>query len=390
MAAGLLACGFVRIPRTDIALAAALAAGSLASLLSDGSATVTLVAQLVAALSLAFRRVNPFVPTLATLAATVITLLITGTGPGDVFYLAIWIVGSYACGAHLPFRQSLVALALWWVTLVVSAQSGFGWGDVVFMGTLTLGAWAPGVAARRSERARRAAAELAESREREAKQAVADERARIARELHDIVAHAIGIMVVHAGAAQELLVDHPARAREALDTVQQAGEDAVTELRRMLGLLRAVDESATAPLPRLAQLDALVATARGAGLAVDVEPQGDLDALPPAVDLTAYRVLQEALTNAVKHAPGASVRVGLRRTARELEVSVVNTHVALGGQRVPGSAAGTGHGLIGLRERVTIFGGRFDAAADETGGFRVSATIPLQYQAPTAATGRGR
>lgn len=376
------------VSRFDLALAGLLAVGSVASLVSENAPTVTLVAQPVAALSLALRRANPLVPTLTTLAATLVTLAVTGTGPGDVFYLAIWIVGSYASGAYLPLRQSLVALAVWWVTLVVSVSSGLEWGDVVFMSTLTLGAWAPGVAARRSEEARRAAAELAETREREARRAVADERARIARELHDIVAHAIGIMVVHAGAAQELLDRNPARARDALETVQGTGEDAVVELRRMLGLLRAADESETTPLPRLAQLDALVTAVETAGLRVEVERTGDLDSLPPALDLTVYRILQETLTNAMKHAPGATVRIELGRTTDELTIRVVNTAPPPDTDATDRAMAGTGNGLVGLRERVSVFGGRFDARTDDAGGFQVYATLPVHPQPLVAADGR--
>ncbi|GII57813.1 hypothetical protein Pth03_62020 [Planotetraspora thailandica] len=373
----------MRVSRSDLGLAGLLAVGSVVSLLSADAPAVTLVAQPAAALSLALRRVNPFVPAVATLAATLVVFAVVGEGPGDVFYLAIWIVGGYACGAYLPLRQAVAALGLWWVTLVVSASSlGLGWGDVAFMGILTFGAWGPGVAARRSEEARRAAADLAELRERQAERAVADERARIARELHDVVAHAIGIMVVHAGAAQELLAQDPDRAREALDTVQDTGQDAVTELRRMLGLLRETEASAAAPLPRLAQLDGLVTGMRAAGLSVDVERLGDLSDVSPALDLTAYRIVQEALTNAMKHAPGASVRLRLRRTPDDLEISVVNTMSSPEGRR---SSMGTGSGLIGLRERVSFFGGRFDAGSDPTGAFRVTASLPLASQGPAMA-----
>lgn len=369
----------MRPSRLDLLLAGGLAIGSVFSLIEDSAPAIAFVAQPLAALSLAWRRINPFVPAVATLTATLGILALSGQGPGDVLYLAIWIVGSYASGAYLPLRRSLASLALWWITLVVSALNGPGWGDVLFMGILTLGAWAPGVAARRSEQARREAAELAVRREAEARDAVASERARIARELHDVVAHAVGVMLVHAGAAQAVLDADPQRARAALDTVQDAGQEAITELRRMLGLLRDAEPS-TAPLPRLADLDALVERMRAAGLTVDIDRHGDLD-LVPAQELTVYRIVQEALTNALKHAPGSAVRVVFRRTSERLEVDIANS-----APPAPVSpAAGTGSGLLGLRERVAVFGGELTTGAGPDGGFRVTASLPLREQASAVA-----
>jgi signal transduction histidine kinase len=344
--------------RGDIALSLVIALGSVISLQSSGAATTAIAAQVVAALSLALRRVSPFVPTLVVLACTVATVLLTPTGPGDVFYLAIWIVGVYACGAHLPLTLSWVALALWWVTLFASVNGELIWGDLAFMGILTLGAWLPGVMARRAEQARQAALALADAQKRQAERGVADERARIARELHDIVAHAIGVMVVHAGAAQGFLDRDPRRASQALDIVQDSGAEAVLELRRMLRLLRdGASEPVDAPMPRIAQVKGLLAKARTAGHVVDLDLAGDLDRLSPAMDLTGFRIVQEAVTNAMKHAPGSAIRVSIGLTDRSLEVRVTND--LAGGQTA--ASHGTGSGLTGLRERVSVFTGELTA-----------------------------
>ena len=368
--------------RGDIALSLVIALGSVISLQSSGAATTAIAAQVVAALSLALRRMSPFVPTLVVLASTVATVLLTPTGPGDVFYLAIWIVGVYACGAYLPLTLSWVALALWWVTLFASVNGQLIWGDLAFMGILTLGAWLPGVMARRAEQARRAAQALADTQKRQAERAVADEQARIARELHDVVAHAIGVMVVHAGAAQGFLDRDLRRASQALDIVQDSGAEAVLELRRMLRLLRdGASEPVEAPMPRIAQVEGLLARARAAGHGVDLDLAGDLDRLSPAMDLTGFRIVQEAVTNAMKHAPGSAIRVSIRLTDRSLEVRVTND---LAGGRTAVSH-GTGSGLTGLRERVSVFTGEL-TAGPVGDAWLVDVRIPLGEPLMSPAT----
>jgi signal transduction histidine kinase len=197
------------------------------------------------------------------------------------------------------------------------------------------------------------------------------ERARIARELHDVVAHAVSIMVVQAAAADEVLDRDPQRAHVALGAVQRSGRAAVVELGRMLDLLRSDDE-ALAPLPTLEGLPALVADARRSGLDVALHDETP-GRYPAAIELCAYRVVQEGVTNALRHAPGSRVAVRLAQCGDALEVWVENSAAA-----VPSPApAGTGHGLIGLRERVTVFGGRLDAGPRPEGGYRVRASVPL-------------
>jgi Signal transduction histidine kinase len=219
------------------------------------------------------------------------------------------------------------------------------------------------------------ASRLEADRDAQISAAVADERARIARELHDIVAHCVSVMVVQAGASEDLLDREPERAREPLRAVQETGQQAVAELGRMLGLLRGTgagtDPLCLAPQPGTAQLPELAERMSTLGLPVQLAVSGELRPLPPGVELSAYRIVQEALTNTLKHGgSGATARVELRYLPRTLEVEITDD-----GHRT--SAAGAGHGLIGMTERATIYGGTIEAGARPEGGFRVHITLPL-------------
>jgi signal transduction histidine kinase len=368
----------MRPPAFDLGLAGCLALASAVSLGIQGTTAAVMVAQVAAALSLVARRAAPFVPPLVVLVASVV-MFTAGQGPDDIFFLVIWIVGSYGTGAHLPWPSTLWALSVWWAALLLAEGAGLEWGDVVFLGALTTSAWVPGVLAARSRAARDASVALSELRSRETVRAVADERARIARELHDVVAHAVGIMVVQAGAAERVLDKNPVQARDAMRAVQETGRTAVTELSRLLGLLRDEESNPFAPLPSIAGLTELSQRVSQTGVTVRVELVGDLSLLPPAVELNAYRVVQEALTNAVKHAPGTHVNVRLCRAGAVIEVEVVDDGPG-GGQAVGGD--GSRLGLIGLRERVSVFGGRLDAGPNPDGGFRVAAQLPVAPAAP--------
>lgn len=212
--------------------------------------------------------------------------------------------------------------------------------------------------------------------ERSRAAALAEERKRIARELHDIVAHSVSMMVVQSGAAEQLLADDPDAARDALATIRRTGRDALHELRLLLGLLREDGDDETVPQPALADLEQLIASMRGAGLQIAFDPTNVEDGIPPGVGLTAYRVVQESLVNALKHAPGARVAVRLRLAAQALEIVVADDGGA-GASAGPPPAGG--HGLIGMQERVLLYGGRFDAGPAD-GGFRVEASIPVEVQ----------
>jgi signal transduction histidine kinase len=220
------------------------------------------------------------------------------------------------------------------------------------------------------ERARQAE----QSREEEAHRRVIEERLRIAHELHDVIAHHIALMNVQAGVASHVLRDDPGQAAEALAHVRDGGRSVLRELTVLLDVLRENGETATPtePLPSVRRLGELTGKAAAAGLAVDWEPYDE--PLPAPVDLVTYRVLQESLTNVLKHAPGASVRLRLRRVGDRLHVDVTDDGGATGG--VP-RATGSGHGLAGMRERVAAIGGDFSAGPDPAGGFGVHAELPL-------------
>jgi signal transduction histidine kinase len=186
-------------------------------------------------------------------------------------------------------------------------------------------------------------------------------------------------MVVQAGAAERVMGSSPVQAQRALRAVQDTGRTAIAELTRLLGLLRAEDVDQLAPLPSLAGLAALCDRVTEAGVSVTVEMVGDLTALPPVVDLNVYRVVQEALTNAVKHAPGTHVQVRVRRSGALIDVEVtddgphgIHRH----------DEGGSGLGLIGLRERMSVFGGQLDAGPEPNGGFRVAVRLPLAPAVP--------
>jgi signal transduction histidine kinase len=216
------------------------------------------------------------------------------------------------------------------------------------------------------------AARLELDRELRAQAAVGEERARIAREMHDVVAHTMAIMVVQAGAARSVLDRDPDAALQALTTVEDTGREAMTELRRLLGFLREDAPAELAPQPSLADLDALFERARAAGLPVDRHSEGQAFELDPGVELAVYRVVQEALTNSLKHAgPGAHATVTLRWAPDQLEVAVLD-----GGGSGATDGAGSGQGLVGMRERLAMIGGEVHARPRPDGGFAVRATIP--------------
>jgi signal transduction histidine kinase len=213
--------------------------------------------------------------------------------------------------------------------------------------------------------------------------AVERERSRIAAELHDVVTHNVNVMVAQAGAARKVMAAAPDQAREALLAVESGGRAAMSELRHVMGLLTMTDEGGEggpdagavelAPQPGLDQVPALAARIRGTGVPVELTVTGVPVPLPSGVDLAAYRVVQESLTNAVKHAVGATVRISVDYFPREVRIVVADT----GGVRAPAASSGQGRGLMGLRERIAVYGGVLESGKSPTGGFRVSAVIPL-------------
>jgi signal transduction histidine kinase len=224
---------------------------------------------------------------------------------------------------------------------------------------------------RRADELEARAARLEQEREERDRAAAAAERLRIARELHDVVAHSVSVMTVQAGAARVVLDAQPGRVRESLQAVEETGRQALAELRRLLGVLRLEEgEPALAPQPGLADLDALLAQARGAGLPVQRTIEGEPAALPPGVDLAAYRIVQEALTNARRHAAAAQARVAVRYGQGIVELEITNE----GRRAIPGEG---GHGLVGMRERAALYGGELEAGPRPDGGYAVRARLPI-------------
>jgi signal transduction histidine kinase len=223
-----------------------------------------------------------------------------------------------------------------------------------------------------ADEAKKRASRAEREREERARTAVTEERARIARELHDVVGHSVSVMTVQASAVRRLLRPDQEREREALLIVEQTGREALAEMRRMVGVLRRPEEApALAPQPSLEHLDKLVEQAREAGLPVELRIEGDPLPLPAGLDLTAYRLVQEGLTNALKHARAQHAEVLVHYSDGHVELTVSDDG------RGAGDRDGGGHGLVGMRERVTVYGGELEAGPRPEGGYRLRARLPV-------------
>jgi signal transduction histidine kinase len=288
--------------------------------------------------------------------------------------LVTGVVAFYSLGAHADEGEArlgfVIGLGGLWATVFVSGQVDFG--SFFFSTALAATPWLIG----RNIRARSLRLAAAErEQEQRTRLAVGDERARIARELHDVVAHSVGIIVIQAEGARRVFDRDPERAREALDSIEQTARTALADMRSSLGVLR--DESGSPlrePQPGLAELDGLLERAREGGLEVEIAVEGQPRTLPRGVDLSAYRIVQEALTNTIKHAGPARSRITLRYGERELEVEVSDDGP---GPSVNGAGTGSGHGLLGMRERVASHGGEVEAGSGPDGGFVVRASLPF-------------
>jgi signal transduction histidine kinase len=369
-----------RPPRVDILVAAGLLVWALLEALLDhgpGPLAGRIAFAVAVSVPLAFRRQAPgvvvVVLSVATLArALPASVAETGLNPFPSMLLAAFSVASYA-RTKLPEVSGRILL---FATMVIAVESDYYAGGGANAGNLAIlslffgGAWASGWLVRqRAAQARRA---VAESGER-ALAAVSDERARIARELHDVVAHSVSIIAVQAGAAEELIERDPDKARQHMASVRRTAREAMTEMRRLLDVLR-TDEPGYAPQAGLARLPDLLDETRGAGVPGELVEQGERPRPAPGVDLVAFRVVQESLTNVRKHAPGAATRVQFRYGPKTLELEVTN-EAAVTPANANGSRRG-GHGVVGMRERVRLFDGSFDAQPMPNGGFRVRATLP--------------
>lgn len=326
-------------------------------------------------LALGWRRQAPLVVLAVAIATSVLVnvavVLDTATTPAVALVVAAYSAGAHTEGVRAPIGAAGVA-----ALIAANVAEQFSLGDLLFVTMILGGAWLAGQAMRyRRERERvleRLTVDLEREREEKARAAVAEERVRIARELHDVVAHAISVIVLQARGGRRSLATDPEETRDALDTIEATGSQALAEMRRLLGMLRRDDEEiALAPQPSLRHLDALAEQVRQAGLPVELSVEGDPTELPPGVDLSAYRIVQEALTNALKHAGPATARVIVRysKDGLQLEIADTGADVAAGD--------GEGHGLVGMRERVSLYGGKIEAGPQDGGGFAVRARLPL-------------
>jgi signal transduction histidine kinase len=333
---------------------------------------VVLVVELLACALLVGRRRWPLVvaPT-----AMVLLVALSHLGPA-VDELAspilVIVLAAFSVGRWVADLRGLAVLVPPYLLTVVAVQREDGRGaditDVVFIAAIVFPPYVFGRVMRTlAERAEL----LARLQETVRADAVAAERARIARELHDVLAHSISAMVVQASAGEELVRSDPSRAAAAMAQVAETGRRALGETGRLLSLVRDEDdELGLDPDPGLDRLDELVGQFRRSGLEVDVVVEGALDALPPGIDLSGYRIVQEALTNALKYAPDRSARLVVRRTPGVLSVDVEN-------RGRPGPSTGSGLGLIGMAERVSVFGGSLEHGFAD-GRFRLSAVLPLE------------
>jgi signal transduction histidine kinase len=371
----------------DVAMALVIAAVAFWATYRDGTRLDVVSVPLLAlqTLPIAWRRRNP-IRILWMTGAAIILFSVLGYPVGTWQSFGVF-VAFYTVAANEPRRRASVAAIITATGILVSYAayaifgSMTGWLTSLTSTYLIYGfAWLIGD----NLRVRRAytkelesrAAELEREREDKAAQAVTEERARIARELHDVVAHYVSVMVVQATGARRVIDKDPAAAKGALEAVEAAGRTALAEMRRMLEVLRA-DDSGMGPQPGLGELERLIKHVREVGLAVDLSVEGSACCLPAGMDLAAYRIVQEALTNTVKHGGKASARVSICYTDDTLEIEVIDDGRGAAAPLIAGAESG-GHGLIGMNERVALFGGVLEAGPILTGGYRVFARMPIE------------
>ena len=329
---------------------------------------------------LAWRRRAPLTVLVVVVASVLLYGEIETDGAHQTLILALGLA-SFTVGYELPRPKAWLGPAVILAGLVVAFALGQPVGDVVVAAFLYGAPWVFAQALRnRGQRLDEVAAHAAQAerdRDQREREAVEAERARIARELHDVVSHSISVVAIQAQAIRRRL--GPEHAREAADLtgIETTARQAMVEMRRLLGVLRADGERLPlAPQPGLDQLPQLVERARETGLRVDLDMDGGSPPLPPGVDLAAFRIVQEALTNALKHAEAETVRVQVQYRKHDLELIVEDDGNGMGEQ------PGDGHGLFGMRERVALYGGACTIGAGEGGGVRVHALLPVQKGGP--------
>lgn len=378
----------------DVILAAAVTAfGLLVTFAHIGDGTIyhgpslpNAILSVLVTSALVWRRTKPLLALTWIFAVSAATFVVVRHDLQMVAGFVVIIVLVASAAYHASRREALaclaVGLAILAVLIPLEPQLG-GWSGAVFDAAFVTLPWLAARELRRRE-ARAAALgtqlALAQARQREI---LLEERAQIARELHDIVAHSVSVILLQVGAARMRAPGQPGVA-EPLHAAEASGRQALAELRRLLGVLNdspaedrdrdhaAGERGPDAPQPSIATLDRLASTVRAAGLGIDLAITGEVRPLPPGLELSVYRIVQEALTNARKHGGDARAQVRLRFRPEALEVEVVDDGAG------SANGAGGGHGLIGMRERVAVFGGTLEAGPRTGGGFAVHATLPLE------------
>ena len=321
--------------------------------------------------ALLLRRRFPFWAPVATLAIiAAVSFVEPNFAPGSFAVFLAAIAATFLLGMTPDRRQALASIPMFvaMAAIVIRNHPTDGLEDFVFVTLVLTCAWAAGFALR---------TKLAEAdarrlhAEEQARQATFDERSRITRELHDVLAHSVSVMTVQASAVRRQLKPEQEREREALLSVEETGRQALAEMRRLLGIIRPSDEAPLTPQPGLRTLSQLVDQVRESGLPVELTVEGTPVDLPAGVDLSAYRIVQEALTNTLRHAGGsAHAWVAVRFAGEDLEIEVANDGTEDG-------IGGDGHGLVGMRERVAMCGGELESGPRPGGGFRIAARLPV-------------
>jgi signal transduction histidine kinase len=321
------------------------------------------------------RRVAPL-PVFAVSVAAVAALFARGNAGGALPMVIA--VGAYTVASYRPARE-VMAAAVWLnaalVAMLVAGSPGFGVPEFV----TSVAVYAATMLAGWTMQSRRLRLDAAEREQEEAAgRAAADERLRIAQELHDVVAHSLGVIAVQAGVGMHVLDADPAAARRALTNISRTSRSSLAEIRGLLGLVRGGESAAPyAPTAGLGDLDRLALEMADAGLPVTLEVVDDTSEVPPGVELAAYRIVQEALTNSLRHAHAHQATVRLEARGETVHLTVSDDGSGRNGGRTSG-----GHGLVGMRERVAVYGGSLEVGPAPEGGFRVDATLPYGNPAP--------
>jgi signal transduction histidine kinase len=363
----------------DWALAIAVAAGAeLQQATCDCGGNpqwLSALVTLLATLPIGLRRRRPFPVLLVAGGASILHIALGFTNPFLITFAVL--VALYSVANHGSWPLSVSAAVLTATLLPVSFALDWhnhgqvNLSDLPYNYGLFGAAWVLGDNLRRQRGQAQLAMRLAAAEEERSRHAVAEERVRIARELHDVVAHTLSVIVLQAGAGRRIAPQQPERAASVLGGIEALGREALGDMRRLVGMLRTGPEREHEPQPTLEQLPELADRVRSAGLDVDLRTEGDMRPLPPGVDLSAYRIVQEALTNTLRHAGAGRAEVVVRYCGAGVEVEVTDD-----GRGPAANGAAGGHGLAGMRERVGMFGGELEVGARDGGGFRVRATLP--------------